>query len=166
MQNASATAGALNPDRIPRAVDIGTQMGWINDATKTSTNDIASKVMGVAPGQTATGAAREIGFEEIRNQLTSYVPAEQLDQRLANVGAANIDGALKYINQAKDAAEQQERISSSLQALVTMEHDPGLFKATVHAKNIIQTPLRTDLTNTTTAPVDPRTTIPRTTIPR
>jgi len=152
-----SAAGALNPDRIPRAVDIGTQMGWINDATKTATNDVASKVMGVQPGQTATGAARQIGFEEIRNQLTGYVSPDQLDQRLSKIGSANIDGAMKYINQAQDGEAQQARISQALQALVTMERDPRLFVATVHSKNIIQTPVTMDKT---TSPSLPRTNIP------
>lgn len=135
-----SSGNSLNPDRVQRAIDIGSQLGWIKDATRAVTDDVASKVMGLRPGETATGAARQIGFEEIRNRLTGHIPADQLDLRLAKIGAGNIDGAMRYINQATDAADQQTRVSNGLQALVTMERDPGLFEVKARGKNIIQTP--------------------------
>jgi len=144
----------LNKSRIQSAIVTGQCLNWLNDETRAQSDAVANQLMG---GQTE-GPAKQITAEQAHQALVDQLGQEQAEELLKKAGPEHAAGALEYINQATDAADQTKRISDAVEALRVVAKDPKLFDRISKGHGIIQTPYtgNSQVGGTTPPPTAPR----------
>ncbi|MBN2359108.1 MAG: hypothetical protein JXR83_06620 [Deltaproteobacteria bacterium] len=125
----------LNAELIENAIEYGQTHGYLDEKTQAQSAAVASQVMAGHSGDAATS----VTLEQLQAGLGAVMGEDQAAQLLNKAGPDHVTGALDYINQAKDATDQQQRIAKAVEALRVVAEDPKLFDVEIH-RNVIQTP--------------------------
>ena len=114
---ASATAGPMTGQKADALIQQGMRNGTLTAANSIRSHFAANSIMGLSPWQRPGGDAKTVTAEQLQRGLAQTAGTRTADQAAPKVSPEQMQSALDYVNGARDASDQRQRISKSLQGL-------------------------------------------------